>query len=127
MTHSIGEAWSYRSYVKASNTDAGDTFGLTAALSADGTTLAVGARAEDSAVLDIGGIQANNTATDAGAGAGGGAGGADGVGGELVEAVGIGAGSAGVGVKGGDVVRIRCRYDNTLRSPFLVEARPSSG
>ena len=38
-----GAAWSQQAYVKASNTGAGDHFGYSVALSADGSTLAVGA------------------------------------------------------------------------------------
>lgn len=54
-------------YFKASNTEAGDTFGWTLALSGDGTTLAVGAPGEDSNATGVGGNQANNSATDSGA------------------------------------------------------------
>jgi hypothetical protein len=38
-----GTTWSQQAYIKASNTAAGDQFGSSVALSADGTTLAVGA------------------------------------------------------------------------------------
>jgi hypothetical protein len=38
-----GTAWTQQAYVKASNTGADDWFGLSVALSADGTRLAVGA------------------------------------------------------------------------------------
>jgi hypothetical protein len=48
--------------VKAANPDAGDFFGTAIALSADGSTLAVGARWEDS-----GGSPADNSVTDSGA------------------------------------------------------------
>src|SRR4029079_10201076 len=54
-------------YLKASNTDPGDSFGLGVALSADGTTLAVGAQDESSAATGIGGNQADNSAPRAGA------------------------------------------------------------
>ena len=55
-------------YFKASNTEAGDRFGYSVALSGDGNTLAVGAYLEDSNATGIGsGGQADNTATDAGA------------------------------------------------------------
>src|SRR5688572_24260362 len=43
-----GCAWSQQAYVKASNAGAGDAFGVSVALSADGNTLAVGAYFEDS-------------------------------------------------------------------------------
>jgi hypothetical protein len=62
-----GSTWSQQAYVKASNTDAFDEFGSSVALSADGNTLAVGARSEDSAATGIDGNQADNSATDAGA------------------------------------------------------------
>jgi hypothetical protein len=54
-------------YFKASNTEAGDTFGWTVALSGDGNTLAVGAPSEDSAAIGVGGNQTDNSATDSGA------------------------------------------------------------
>ena len=54
-------------YFKASNTGAGDNFGWSIALSADGNTLAVGAVNEDSKATGIGGDQADNSAGAAGA------------------------------------------------------------
>jgi hypothetical protein len=54
-------------YVKASNTGAGDYFGSSVALSADGNTLAVGAYREDSNATGIGGDQANDSANNPGA------------------------------------------------------------
>jgi hypothetical protein len=42
-----GGAWTFRAYIKASNTGYGDVFGWALALSADGGTLAVGAYGED--------------------------------------------------------------------------------
>ena len=56
-----------QAYVKASNTGANDEFGQSIALSADGTTLAVGAVGEGSNATGIGGNQANNSAPLAGA------------------------------------------------------------
>ena len=56
-----------RAYLKASNTDPSDYFGLGVALSADGTTLAVGAEGESSAATGIDGNQADNSAVLAGA------------------------------------------------------------
>ena len=53
--------------MKASNTGAGDWFGYALALSADGNTLAVGARNEASSATGIGGNQADNSVTSAGA------------------------------------------------------------
>jgi hypothetical protein len=58
--------WTQQAYVKASNPDANDFFGISVALSDDGNTLAVGAR-ESSNATGIGGAQANNSAGDAGA------------------------------------------------------------
>jgi hypothetical protein len=54
-------------YFKASNTDAGDEFGGSVALSADGNTLAVGARVEDGSATGINGNQADNSAFSSGA------------------------------------------------------------
>jgi hypothetical protein len=62
-----GIAWSQQAYVKASNTGVGDQFGISAALTGDGNTLAVGAPREDSNATGIGGSQTDNTQTDAGA------------------------------------------------------------
>jgi trimeric autotransporter adhesin len=52
-------AWSQQAYVKASNTGSDDRFGVSVALSADGSTLAVGADFEDSAATGINGSQAS--------------------------------------------------------------------
>src|SRR6185503_4776521 len=54
--------WTQQAYVKASNADEGDAFGFTVALSGDGSTLAVGARDEDSA-----GAETDESASAAGA------------------------------------------------------------
>jgi hypothetical protein len=54
-------------YIKAFNTNANDLFGLSVALSADGTTLAVGARGESSAVTGVNGNPQDNSAANAGA------------------------------------------------------------
>ncbi|MBK8173660.1 MAG: integrin [Sandaracinaceae bacterium] len=63
----MGAAWSQEAYIKASNTDAGDVFGNPVALSSDGNMLAVGAGGEDSSATGIGGNQADNSASNAGA------------------------------------------------------------
>lgn len=55
------------SYLKASNTGAGDELGAAVALSADGTTLAVGAPGEASAATGVGGDQHDDGALGAGA------------------------------------------------------------
>ncbi len=62
-----GTTWSPQAYVKPSNTGPEDLFGSSLALSADGSTLAVGAHQEDSAATGIGGDQADDSAADAGA------------------------------------------------------------
>ncbi len=63
----LGEAgWGFDDYVKASNTGAGDRFGVAVALSADGATLAVGAMREDSNATGVGGT-GSETASDSGA------------------------------------------------------------
>jgi trimeric autotransporter adhesin len=54
-------------YVKASNIGQADEFGFSVALSADGSTLAVGAHSEDSGAVGTGGNQNDNSAIDAGA------------------------------------------------------------
>jgi hypothetical protein len=59
--------WSQQAYVKASNTQADDSFSGGVALSGDGNTLAVGATGEDSNAIGIGGNQANNSAIRSGA------------------------------------------------------------
>ncbi len=59
--------WSQQAYVKASNTDAGDAFGASVALSADGNTLAVGALGEASSAAAVNGNQGDNSAVGAGA------------------------------------------------------------
>jgi hypothetical protein len=64
----LGDVWSKQAYIKASNTGKGDRFGLSAAMSADGNTLAVGAYLEDSAATGVGGLQDDNVSfTDSGA------------------------------------------------------------
>jgi hypothetical protein len=62
-----GTTWAQEAYVKASNTDGGDHFGLSLSLSADGTRLAVAAEAEDSSATGVGGNQADNSAGNSGA------------------------------------------------------------
>jgi hypothetical protein len=63
-----GTTWTQHAYVKASNTDAGDEFGSSLGLSADGRLLLVGARGEDSNAKGVNGNQADNSVRDAGAG-----------------------------------------------------------
>ena len=59
--------WAQEAYVKASNTDAGDAFGGSVTLSADGNTLAVGATGEASNATGIDGNEADNSIGVAGA------------------------------------------------------------
>ena len=59
--------WTQQAYVKASSTDADDQFGASVALSADGSTLAVGAVLEDSAATGVDGDDADNSAGNSGA------------------------------------------------------------
>ncbi len=62
-----GSTWTQQAYVKASNTDSGDQFGIAASLAADGNTLAVGASGENSNATGIDGNQADNSAGNSGA------------------------------------------------------------
>jgi hypothetical protein len=59
--------WEQTAYVKASNTNAEDFFGMSVALTGDATTLAVGARPESSGATGIGGDQADESTMGAGA------------------------------------------------------------
>ncbi len=60
-----GASWSQQAYLKASNTDVSDSFGWSVAVSGD--TVVVGANGESSNATGVGGDQANNGASDAGA------------------------------------------------------------
>jgi len=62
-----GTTWTQQAYVKGSNTEAFDEFGSAMALSADGRTMVVTARGEDSAAKGVNGDQADNSADEAGA------------------------------------------------------------
>ena len=62
-----GKTWTQEAYVKASNTGSGDRFGSSVALSADGSTLAVGATSESSAATGVGGDQSDNSSMYSGA------------------------------------------------------------
>ncbi len=64
FVRSNGE-WAQQAYLKASNTDAGDHFGVSVAVSGD--TLVVGAIREDSNAMGVDGEQNNDSAIDAGA------------------------------------------------------------
>ncbi len=60
-----GTTWTQQAYLKASNTDPGDAFGYTVAISAD--TIAVAAQREASAASGVNGDEANNDAPSNGA------------------------------------------------------------
>jgi hypothetical protein len=62
-----GATWAQTAYIKASNTDEDDYFGRMVALSGDGSTLAVGAFAEDSAAAGVDGDDTDNSLADSGA------------------------------------------------------------
>jgi trimeric autotransporter adhesin len=62
-----GGQWTLQAYLKASNPDAGDSFGSGISLSADGNTLAVGAPGEESDAIGVNGNQLSNAAPGAGA------------------------------------------------------------
>ncbi len=59
--------WTSQTYVKASNTEAGDEFGWAVSLTADGNTLAVGAKFEASNATGVGSTQTDNSTSEAGA------------------------------------------------------------
>lgn len=59
--------WVQQAYVKASNPKENNSFGLSVALSQDGSTLAVGARAESSNATGINGSQTNSAMIGSGA------------------------------------------------------------
>jgi len=65
--HRTGSVWQQQAYIKSSNPDAIDQFGLSVSLSGDASMLAVGAIGEASAATGIDGDQADNTAAFAGA------------------------------------------------------------
>ncbi len=62
-----GVVWSQQAYLKASNTGFSDSLGFSLALSADGRTLAVGARNEDSNATTVNGAQDNDLSSGSGA------------------------------------------------------------
>jgi len=62
-----GSTWTQQAYVKASNTEANDSFGYTVALSGDGDTLAVCGYGESSAATGIDGDQTDNSVQQSGA------------------------------------------------------------
>jgi hypothetical protein len=59
--------WGLGSYIKSSNADAGDVFGMSVSLSRDGALLAVGAPYEDSSASGLNGDQGDNMLENTGA------------------------------------------------------------
>lgn len=59
--------WVQQQYIKASNTDAGDAFGIDVSLSHDGNTLSATAQWEDSGSPGVGGSQLSETKINSGA------------------------------------------------------------
>jgi hypothetical protein len=62
-----GSTWSQQHYVKSSNAEAYDEFGGSVALSRDGKTMVVSAHSEDGSSHGVGGNQADNKSSEAGA------------------------------------------------------------
>ncbi len=62
-----GGAWAQEAFVRASNTERNDNFGVSVSLSADGSQPAVGAYVEDSSATGVGGDEASNAASRSGA------------------------------------------------------------
>ena len=60
-----GSTWTQQAYLKASNTEAGDQFGVSVAVSGD--TAVIGASGEDSNATGVDGSQADNSASNSGA------------------------------------------------------------
>jgi hypothetical protein len=54
-----GTTWTQQAYLKSANIDAGDLFGISVALAADGSTLAVGAFDEDGSARGVNGMPDN--------------------------------------------------------------------
>jgi len=68
FSRSLDGAWAQQAYIKASNANEGDYFGVTLDLSGDGQTLAVGATHEDSASTGVNQTaESDNNAEDSGA------------------------------------------------------------
>ena len=62
----VGSTWQQSQYLKATNSEAGDRYGIAVAV-ADGPVFVIGASLEDSGATGIGGDQTSNLATSAGA------------------------------------------------------------
>jgi len=64
---SVDGIWKQQAYIKASNTNVRDKFGISVKLSGDGNTLVAGATRESSGAVGVNGREADNSAPDAGA------------------------------------------------------------
>ena len=62
-----GTTWTQEAYIKASNTNGSDYFGISVSISGDGTKVAVGAIGEDSNAVGISGNEADNSVSNSGA------------------------------------------------------------
>jgi trimeric autotransporter adhesin len=62
-----GSEWSFETYLKASNPGVVDFFGSALAVSADGNTIAVGARGEDGGSSGVGGDESDDSGFESGA------------------------------------------------------------
>jgi len=62
-----GNTWNQQSYIKASNPEIDDAFGINLSLSADGNTLAIAAGGEDSSATGVNGNETDNAAPNSGA------------------------------------------------------------
>lgn len=62
-----GSSWTPQAYIKASNTNISDKFGMAVKLSGNGTTLAISAPNEDSSATNIDGNQGDNSTAESGA------------------------------------------------------------
>jgi hypothetical protein len=63
----VGSRWAEDAPLRSSNLEGGDLFGFSVALSADGSTLAVGALGEDSQATGVGGNETGNASPQSGA------------------------------------------------------------
>lgn len=62
-----GTTWTQEAYIKSTHNEAFDEFGNSVALSADGRTMVVGARGEDSSAQGVDGDQTDNSVDESGA------------------------------------------------------------
>lgn len=62
-----GTIWTQEAYIKASNTELGDLFGISTKINQDGATIIIGARGEDSNTIGVGGNQSDNSFGSSGA------------------------------------------------------------